>query len=87
MASTKAYTSQIVVITMMALALSADSIAKRAQRDEIIDSLAQLPDKLRQVGWGHAVRAGRGALVGGQEDSRPGSSSTRLTNDHAHIST
>lgn len=49
-ASTKAYTSQIVVITMMALALSEDSISKRDLRDEIIDSMAQLPDKIRQVG-------------------------------------
>lgn len=48
-ASTKAYTSQIVVITMMALALSEDSIAKRGLRDDIIDCMATLPDKLRQV--------------------------------------
>ena len=46
-ASTKAYTSQIVVITMMALALSEDSIAKRDLRDEILDSLAALPDAIR----------------------------------------
>ena len=44
-ASTKAYTSQIVVITMIALALSEDSLSKRAKRDEIIESL---PDKIRQ---------------------------------------
>ena len=50
-ASTKAYTSQIVVITLMALALSEDSISRRQLRDEIIDSMALLPDKIRQVGW------------------------------------
>ena len=43
MASTKAYTSQIVAITMMALVLSEDAISKRQRRDEIIDSLCQLP--------------------------------------------
>ncbi|GAB4823479.1 hypothetical protein N2152v2_010525 [Parachlorella kessleri] len=48
-ASTKAYTSQIVVITLMALALSEDSIARRQLRDEIIDSMALLPDKIRQT--------------------------------------
>lgn len=48
-ASTKAYTSQIVVITMMALALSEDSIAKRPKRDAVIDALGTLPAKLRRV--------------------------------------
>lgn len=42
-ASTKAYTSQIVALTMMALALSDDSIARRAARDAVIDDLARLP--------------------------------------------
>ena len=40
---------QIVVITMIALALSEDSISKRAQRDTIIESLAQLPENTRKV--------------------------------------
>eukprot|EP00884_Botryococcus_braunii_P022432 jgi/Botrbrau1/8873/Bobra.50_2s0029.1 len=48
-ASTKAYTSQMVAITMMALALSEDSISKRAQRDEIMDGLGRLPEKVREV--------------------------------------
>lgn len=48
-ASTKAYTSQIVAVTMMALALSEDSIGKRDQRDAIIDGLAALPDRIRQA--------------------------------------
>ncbi|KAL4421718.1 hypothetical protein ABPG77_002334 [Micractinium sp. CCAP 211/92] len=46
-ASTKAYTSQIAVITMMALALSEDSISKRDKRHAIIDGLAELPEKIR----------------------------------------
>ncbi|KAL4452541.1 hypothetical protein ABPG75_008203 [Micractinium tetrahymenae] len=48
-ASTKAYTSQIAVITMMALALSEDSISKRDKRNAIIDGLAELPEKIRQA--------------------------------------
>ena len=43
-ASTKAYTSQIVAITMMALVLSEDKISKRERRNQIIDSLCNLPD-------------------------------------------
>ncbi len=49
-ASTKAYTSQIVAITMMALVLSEDQISKRMRRDEIIDSLCMLPDATKKVG-------------------------------------
>ena len=48
-ASTKAYTSQMVSITMMALALSEDSIAKRVKRDLVIDGLGQLSDTVREV--------------------------------------
>ncbi|KAL3134958.1 hypothetical protein ABBQ32_007918 [Trebouxia sp. C0010 RCD-2024] len=48
-ASTKAYTSQIVAITMMALALSEDSRAKAAVREEIVASLEALPDVIREV--------------------------------------
>lgn len=46
-ASTKAYTSQIVVMVMMALALSADRVSQQAHREEIIDGLGQLPCALR----------------------------------------
>lgn len=49
-ASTKAYTSQILCITMMALSLAEDSISKRTRRDQIIDELGQLPGKVKQVG-------------------------------------
>ncbi len=38
---------------MVALALSEDSIKKRARRDAIIESLVQLPDNVRQVGPPH----------------------------------
>ncbi|GLI68179.1 hypothetical protein VaNZ11_012521 [Volvox africanus] len=48
-ASTKAYTSQIIAITMMALQLAEDSIAKRERRDTVIDELGQLPGKVRRV--------------------------------------
>mmetsp|Transcript_5978 Transcript_5978/g.15895 ORF Transcript_5978/g.15895 Transcript_5978/m.15895 type:complete len:698 (-) Transcript_5978:1845-3938(-) len=48
-ASTKAYTSQIIAVTMMALQLSEDSISKREKRDQIIDELGQLPGKVRRT--------------------------------------
>jgi len=48
-ASTKAYTSQIVVLVMMALALSADSVSRSAQREEVIDGLATLPSAVRRA--------------------------------------
>lgn len=41
---------QIVAITMVALALSEDSIAQRNHRDTIIESLTCLPDSIREVG-------------------------------------
>jgi glucosamine--fructose-6-phosphate aminotransferase (isomerizing) len=47
-ASTKAYTSQIVAITMMAIVLASDQISKRKRTDEIVDSLLELPDNIRQ---------------------------------------
>lgn len=48
-ASTKAYTSQIVAITMLALVLSDDSISRRDARDAIIDGLIRLPGAVRQA--------------------------------------
>jgi hypothetical protein len=41
----QAYTSQIIALTMMALQLAEDSIAKREKRDTIIDELG------RRRGW------------------------------------
>jgi glucosamine--fructose-6-phosphate aminotransferase (isomerizing) len=48
-ASTKAYTSQIVVLVMMALLLARDSISKRELRDTIADELLQLPQLVRDA--------------------------------------
>ncbi|XP_031249376.1 glutamine--fructose-6-phosphate aminotransferase [isomerizing] 2 [Pistacia vera] len=48
-ASTKAYTSQIVVMAMLALAIGGDTISNRARREAIIDGLCDLPNKVREV--------------------------------------
>ncbi|XP_043693398.1 glutamine--fructose-6-phosphate aminotransferase [isomerizing] 2-like [Telopea speciosissima] len=48
-ASTKAYTSQIVVMAMLALAIGGDTISNQARREAIIDGLFDLPDKVREV--------------------------------------
>ena len=48
-ASTKAHTSQIVAITMLALALSDDSISRRDARDAIIDGLKDLPHAVKKT--------------------------------------
>lgn len=39
----QAYTSQIAVLTLVALALGEDTISSRERRERIIDSLLQLP--------------------------------------------
>ncbi|CAI4229463.1 unnamed protein product [Auanema sp. JU1783] len=48
-ASTKAYTSQILAILMFALVLSEDRISAIQRRKEIIQALMILPDLIRQV--------------------------------------
>ncbi|RDX69639.1 Glutamine--fructose-6-phosphate aminotransferase [isomerizing] 2, partial [Mucuna pruriens] len=48
-ASTKAYTSQIVVMVMLALAIGGDTISNQARREAIVDSLFDLPNKVREV--------------------------------------
>ncbi|XP_072996468.1 glutamine--fructose-6-phosphate aminotransferase [isomerizing] 1-like [Typha latifolia] len=48
-ASTKAYTSQIVVMAMMALAIGADRISTQARREAIITGLPVLPSKVSEV--------------------------------------
>ena len=48
-ASTKAYTSQLVTLVMLAIALSEDSITKLARRVEVIDALAALPAAVAQT--------------------------------------
>ena len=41
--------AQIVALTMVALALSEDSITQRDHRETIIESLAELPNSIREV--------------------------------------
>ncbi|XP_020977561.1 glutamine--fructose-6-phosphate aminotransferase [isomerizing] 2 [Arachis ipaensis] len=48
-ASTKAYTSQIVVMAMLALAIGGDTLSNQARREAIIDGLFDLPNKVREV--------------------------------------
>lgn len=48
-ASTKAYTSQIVVMAMVALAIGADTISSKPRREAIIESLLHLPSKVKEV--------------------------------------
>lgn len=48
-ASTKAYTSQIAVIAMLALAVGEDSISSQSRREAILDGLFDLPNKVREV--------------------------------------
>ncbi|KAK7394652.1 hypothetical protein VNO78_15186 [Psophocarpus tetragonolobus] len=48
-ASTKAYTSQIVVMVMLSLAIGGDTISNQARREAIIDGLFDLPNKVREV--------------------------------------
>jgi glucosamine--fructose-6-phosphate aminotransferase (isomerizing) len=48
-ASTKAYTSQIIALTMFGLMMTTDSVSKSKRREEVIKSLHALPDKIREV--------------------------------------
>merc|ERR1712126_235922 len=48
-ASTKAYTSQILSLTMFALVMSADRMSFQARRNELIDALNQLPELIKEV--------------------------------------
>eukprot|EP01059_Diplonema_ambulator_P002182 TRINITY_DN11823_c0_g2_i2.p1 TRINITY_DN11823_c0_g2~~TRINITY_DN11823_c0_g2_i2.p1 ORF type:complete len:409 (+),score=86.28 TRINITY_DN11823_c0_g2_i2:347-1573(+) len=48
-ASTKAYTSQIVCYLMVALLLSADSASKKARRDEIFEGLATISETMKEA--------------------------------------
>ena len=40
---------QIVTLTMMALAMSEDSIRLHARRNEVIDALGMLPEHIKEV--------------------------------------
>jgi len=48
-ASTKAYTSQILSLTMFALVMSADRLSLQTRRSEIIQALKKLPDQIKEV--------------------------------------
>ncbi|KAH6814362.1 putative glucosamine-fructose-6-phosphate aminotransferase [Perilla frutescens var. frutescens] len=48
-ASTKAYTSQIVAMAMLALAIGADTISSQERREAIIEGLFDLPGKVKEV--------------------------------------
>lgn len=48
-ASTKAYTSQIVSLIMLALILSNDYISKRVERKDIMNHLTELPSLVKEV--------------------------------------
>lgn len=48
-ASTKAYTSQFVALTMFALEMSEDRLSCQSRRLEIIDALGKLEEQIRQV--------------------------------------
>jgi len=54
-ASTKAYTSQILSLTMFALVLSADRLSLQPRRSEIINALKRLPEQVRFDKWEHNV--------------------------------
>lgn len=49
MASTKAYTSQILSLTMFALVMSDDRISFMPRRKAIIEGLKKLPDMIKEV--------------------------------------
>ncbi|KAG5486748.1 hypothetical protein LSCM1_08004 [Leishmania martiniquensis] len=48
-ASTKAYTSQVVVMTLVALLLSGDSVRLRERRQEVMRGLAEMPAKISEA--------------------------------------
>lgn len=48
-ASTKAYTSQVVVLSLIALLLSADSVSREARRTEVFQGLAELSAKINET--------------------------------------
>lgn len=48
-ASTKAYTSQFLALTMFALMMSEDRISMQQRRKEIVEGMKQLPDLIKKV--------------------------------------
>ncbi len=49
-ASTKAYTSQIVALTLLSLVLAEDSVSLRPKYDRVVEALRELPESVRKVG-------------------------------------
>ena len=49
MASTKAYTSQMISLVMFALMMAEDRISSQPRRSEIIQGLKRLPDQIKEV--------------------------------------
>ena len=45
----QAYTSQILSLTMFGLVMSEDRISLQSRRNQIIDGLRELPEKIKQV--------------------------------------
>ena len=50
-ASTKAYTSQIVAITLLALVLAEDSVSRKGKYNAVVSALRHLPDSVRRVSF------------------------------------
>jgi glucosamine--fructose-6-phosphate aminotransferase (isomerizing) len=48
-ASTKAYTSQVLVLVLFGLMMSEDRVSAQARRHEVIAALVELPEKLRTM--------------------------------------
>jgi glutamine---fructose-6-phosphate transaminase (isomerizing) len=48
-ASTKAYTSQIVAITLLALVMAEDSVSRKRKYNAVVSALRHLPDSVRRV--------------------------------------
>ncbi|VDM28296.1 unnamed protein product [Hydatigera taeniaeformis] len=65
-ASTKAYTSQIIALVMFALILSADRISLQERRKEIIEALSRLPGELAIVQIAEDMVHARSILVLGR---------------------
>ena len=69
-ASTKAYTSQMLSLTMFALVMSEDRISLQPRRSEIIQGLKQLPDMIRYTEYRNQVK--RDLIFRIQESFDPG---------------
>ncbi|KNC84812.1 glucosamine-fructose-6-phosphate aminotransferase [isomerizing] 2 [Sphaeroforma arctica JP610] len=48
-ASTKAYTSQIIALTMMSISMASDSVAKTGRREKVIKAMKEMPQLIEEV--------------------------------------